>query len=98
MKVYVLIEATLDGPMVLGTFPGTPAGYRQAQQVGDWECTIQETELDLKDLILDCCDGETRDDIISNLAKSFEMPELPELIEDDEPSLGEWKDHYNKGF
>tara|TARA_B100001939_G_scaffold343409_1_gene356075 strand:- start:947 stop:1219 length:273 start_codon:yes stop_codon:yes gene_type:complete len=41
---------------------------------------VEETELDLKDLILDCCDGDTRDDIISNLAKSLEMPELLELI------------------
>ena len=80
MKVYVVIDPTLDGPMVLGVFPGTPAGYRQAEQVGDWDRIIQETELDLKDLIRDCCDGETRDDIISNLAKSLEMPELLELI------------------
>ena len=53
---------------------------------------------DLKNLIRDCCDGETRDDIISNLANSFDIPELLELIDDDEPSLEEWKDLYNKGY
>ena len=80
MKVYVVIEATLDGPVALGVFPGTPDGRSKAEQVSDWDCTIEEMELDLKDLLRDCCDGETRDDIISNLAKSLEMPELLKLI------------------
>jgi len=80
MKVYVVIDPTLDGPVVLGVFPGTLAGYRQAEQVGDWDCTIEEMELDLKDLIRDCCDGETRDDIISSFADRLGMPELLKLI------------------
>jgi len=78
MKVYVAIEEDRGmGPMVLGV------------SIHKWEAEktfsgphddVQEAELDLKDLLLDCCDGETRDDIISSFANRFGFPELLELI------------------
>lgn len=51
MKVYVVIEEDRGmGPMVLGVFPGTPAGKSKAEQVGSgWHCNIEEAELDLED-------------------------------------------------
>ena len=77
MKVYVAIAEDWDfGPMVLGV----SMHKHEAEKVSGFWDEVQEEDLDIESLIRDCCDGETRDDIISNFANRFGMPELLKLI------------------
>lgn len=78
MKVYVAIEEDRGmGPMVLGVSMHKHEAEKAACGSHDF---VQEEDLDIESLIRDCCDGETRDDIISSFANRLGMPELLELI------------------
>lgn len=84
MKVYIVVETKwehcwhVEDKEVHEVFLSRGEAYAHTDNFEDAEVEVRE--VNIESLIRECCDGETRDDIISNFANRLGMPKLLELL------------------